>query len=56
MNSNPLKSGSDVKATGTAKGLNCLLLLARLQETQLAVPKAKIKILLFCKGTADRRA
>jgi len=47
MNSSPLKSGSDIKATGTAKELNCLLLLTltRLEATQLAVPKAKVKIL-----------
>jgi hypothetical protein len=56
MNSSPLKSGSDVKATGTAKELNCLLLLTRLEATQLAVPKAKAKILLFFKGTTDRRS
>jgi len=56
MNSSPLKSGSDFKATGTAKQLNCLLLLTRLEETQLAVPKAMIKFLLFFKGITDKRS
>jgi len=53
MNSSPLKSGSDVKATGTAKQLNCLL---RLEETRLAVPKAMIMFLMFFKDITDKRS
>jgi hypothetical protein len=54
MNSSPLKSGSGVKGTGTANQLNCLLLLTRLEATQLAVPKVQIKIPLFFNGITDK--
>jgi len=56
MNSSPLKNGSDAKAPGTAKQPNCLLLLTRLEETRLAVPKAMIKFLLFFEGVTDKRS